>query len=72
MSSKEWSLGEISSFDEIAPKFANLKVEVLSNQFAKITKIQWNDTLRKAKFIYQVMTIDIGYCYLFLLSVYFY
>ena len=54
MSSKEWSLGGKTSIDEIEPKFDNLKVEVLTNEFAKISKIQWNDTLKKSKFIYQV------------------
>ena len=55
MSSKQWCLGEKTSIDEIDPKFANLKLEVLNNQFAKITKTEWNDTLRKAKFVYQVI-----------------
>ena len=54
MSSKQWCLGEICIMDEIEPKFENLKIEVLNNEFAKISKIQWNDTLRKCKFICKV------------------
>lgn len=54
MSSKEWSLGQMTNMADIKPKFDNLKIEVLTNEFAKISKKQWNDTLKKSKFIYQV------------------
>ena len=54
MSSKVWCLGQRINFDEIEPKYGNLKIEVLTNDFAKISKIEWNDALKKSKFIYQV------------------
>eukprot|EP00486_Rosalina_sp_Unknown_P004608 CAMPEP_0201575490 /NCGR_PEP_ID=MMETSP0190_2-20130828/20709_1 /ASSEMBLY_ACC=CAM_ASM_000263 /TAXON_ID=37353 /ORGANISM="Rosalina sp." /LENGTH=239 /DNA_ID=CAMNT_0048005165 /DNA_START=89 /DNA_END=808 /DNA_ORIENTATION=+ len=51
--SEQWCLGEPICNHEIEPKYANLKVEVLCNEFTKLSKIQWNDTLKKSQFILQ-------------------
>ena len=50
-----WKYGCKIIFDDIKPKYNNLKDEVLNNTFANISKRGWNDTLRKCSAIFKVM-----------------
>lgn len=52
-----WTSGSKIIFDNIKPKYSNLKDEVLNNKYAKISKKAWNDTLKKCKAIFKVMFI---------------